>query len=355
MVLMIPVMAGMMGLSVDVGLWYAAKRSLQNAADAGAMAGGTELVNGGDLSDITAAATADAVRNGYNSTTDTIDVNNPPEAGNSIDDEGSVEVEIVRTLPLFFSSIFLDQPMTVRVRAVVNTVFEDEFCILGLDPSAAKAVNVFGTGSATLNCGIAVNSDADNALSVTGNAFLSTTTVTTVGGVDIGGTLEVDAPPRRGAPVEDPYDDLEIPFFYPTDCDRDGGNQEYTAVDGETLEANGGIFVICGGLTVSAGDTLFVDSGTYILDQGDFLINGNALIFGEGATIILTNSDDAEDVGSVSVNGGGEVELSAPTSDLTGADGFLGVLFYQDRAGETKNNNSNTFNGGAEVDLQGAL
>ena len=79
------------------------------------------------------------------------------------------------------------------------------------------------------------------------------------------------------------------------------------------------------------------------------------MIFGEGANIILTNSDDAEDVGSVSVNGGGEVELSAPTSDLTGADGFSSVLFYQDRAGETKNNNSNTFNGGAEVDLQGAL
>ena len=155
--------------------------------------------------------------------------------------------------------------------------------------------------------------------------------------------------------MEDPYDDLVIPSFDPTDCDRDGGNKEYTAIDGETFEAGGGIFVICGGLKVSSGDTLFLESGTYILDQGDFLINGNSFIFGEDVTFILTNSDDPDDVGSVSVNGGGTVELSAPTSDLTDADGYSGVLFYQDRAGDTKSNKSNTFNGGAEVDLQGVL
>ena len=356
-VLMIPVMAGMMAISVDVGLWYAAKRGLQNAADAGAMAGGTELANGGDLADITLAVAADATRNGYNATADVLEVNIPPKAGNSTEDEGSVEVIIKRTLTLFFSAIFLDQDMIAKVRAVVNTEFVDEFCILGLDPTASAAVNVFGTGSATLNCGIAVNSDADDALSVTGNAVLTTTTVTTVGGVDIGGTLNVDAAPRRGAAVEDPYGDLAIPTFDPTACERTGGgNGQYTAVDGETFEPDSsGIFVICGGISVSAGQTLNLDPGTYILDGGDFKINGTASIIGEDVTIILTNSDDPDDVGKVTVNGGGTVELSAPTSNPTGAAGYSGVLFYQDRAGDTRNNNSNTFNGGAEVDLQGAL
>jgi Flp pilus assembly protein TadG len=361
-VLMIPVMAGMMGLSVDVGLWYAAKRGLQNAADAGALAGGTELANGGDSSAITSTVTADAVRNGYDSTTDTLTINNPPLAGANAGNDGSVEVEIVRALPLFFSSVFLDRDMTARVRAVVNTEFVDEFCILGLDPTAAKAVNVFGTGAATLDCGIAVNSSADNALNVGGSASISVTTVTTVGGVDVSsnGTLDTDAAPRRGGAVDDPYDDLAIPTFDPDDCEddstgRDGGNNAYTAVDGETLEANSGVFVICGGLSVSSGDTLFMDPGTYIIDQGDFKINGGASVIGEGVTIILTSSGNDNKIGSISVNGGADIELSAPTSDYADADGYSGVLFYQDRDVSSSPSNSNSFNGGAELDLQGAL
>ena len=270
-------------------------RGLQNASDAGAMAGGTELANGGSSTDITSAVTADATRNGYDTTTDTLTVNNPPLAGASIGDDGSVEVEIVRKLPLFFSSVFLEQDMTARVRAVVNTIFEDEFCILGLDPTEAKAVSVTGTGLATLDCGIAVNSDADNALDVGGTALVGVTSVTTVGGVDVGtnATLDTDGAPRRGAVVEDPYDNLAIPTFDPTDCGRTGGaGGQYTAVDGETLEAGGGVFVVCGGITVNSGDTLNLEPGTYIIDQGDFKVNGGGSVIGEGVTIILTSSGD---------------------------------------------------------------
>ena len=93
---MAPVLIGMLGLSIDVGLWYVAKRGMQNAADAGALAGGTELVNGGDSDDIERAVTADADRNGYDDTTDVITINNPPTSGASTGDDDSVEVIIVR-------------------------------------------------------------------------------------------------------------------------------------------------------------------------------------------------------------------------------------------------------------------
>ena len=53
--------------------------------------------------------------------------------------------------------------------------------------------------------------------------------------------------------------------------------------------------------------------------------------------------------------GGGDVKLSAPTEDPTGADGFSGVLFYQDRNVSSSSSKSNFFNGGAELDLEGAL
>jgi hypothetical protein len=361
-VLLVPVMVGMMGLTVDVGLWYAAKRTMQNGADAAALAAGTELINGGDSTDITRAAQADADRNGYNATTDTLVVNNPPTSGGSIGDDGSVEVIITRELPLFFSTIFLKEAITAQARAVVNSVFEDEFCILGLDPTESKAVEVSGTATATFDCGIAVNSDAGNALSVGGAAEVSVTTVTTVGDIDIvgGGDLETDAPPRRGAAVDDPYDDLEVPDFL--DCDEPvggtagGGGNSGTSVSGtETFDAGGGIFVFCNGFSANSGADVTFEPGTYIIDQGDFQIAGGASITGEGVTIILTSSGADNKIGKIQITGGAAITLSAPTEDLAGADGFSGVLFYQDRNVSSNASKSNLIAGGSELDLAGAL
>ena len=356
-VLMVPVIVGMMGLTIDVGFWYSAKRGLQDTADAAAMAAGTDLANGGSNSRVTATAQGDANRNGFNPTTDVITVNVPPLTGPSAGNTGSVEIIVTRTLPLFFTTLFLDTPFTARVRSVVNTIFIDEFCILGLDPTEAKAVNVFGTGTATFDCGIAVNSDADNALSVTGGAEIN---VTTVGGLNIGNnaTLGVDAPPRRGAPVTDPYADLTVPPIPPCTNTADSPTKG-TKVSGsdEIFDAGafGGIFVFCGGLDVTAGATVTLEPGVYIIDQGDFNINGGGAIEGDGVTIILASSGADSKIGKVSVTGNGEVDLSAPTSDPAGAPGFAGVLFFQDRGVSSNPSKSNLFAGGSELDLAGAL
>ena len=328
---------------------------------------------------IIAAATADATRNGFDTATDGIVINNPPTSGpNQVD--GSVEVIISRQMPLFFTAAFFSligattQQFKATARAVVNTSIVDEFCILGLDPTGAKSVEVTGNGTATLNCGVAVNSDADNALSISGNATPITTSVSTVGNIDLvgGGTLNSESPPERGAVIVDPLKDLVIPTFQgagdpdPGDnediddgCDKgtygQGQSGGYTATTDLNASDYGGTMVICGGFTVAAGTTINLGPGIYIIDQGDFEINAGASITGSGVTIILTSSGDDSKIGNFQVNGGADITLSAPVDDPDDAPGYGGVLFYQDRNVSSGPTNNNLFTGGAELDLEGFL
>jgi len=71
---------GLCGLAVDVGLLYTARRSMQTAADAAAVAGATALRSAQTVS---SAARAAATLNGFtnDSNNASVAVNNPPTSG----------------------------------------------------------------------------------------------------------------------------------------------------------------------------------------------------------------------------------------------------------------------------------
>lgn len=116
-------------------------------------------------------------------------------------------------------------------------------------------------------------------------------------------------------------------------------------------------------LTVSPGcfssaniqGQLTLNPGVYYLDSANFSAGAQANISGNGVTIILTSSNAAtqpNQIGTVSMNGGATVNLTASTSGT-----YAGVIFYQDRrAVDTGNANSiNTINGNASSAFQGAF
>lgn len=112
--LMLPVIIGFIGLGVDVGLWYMERRAIQTAADAAAISAMYEKDGGGTSGEISTAASTDATRNGYDSSSDSITVNNPPTSGAYSGDSGYVEVIINRPLASFLSKIILDTPQRPR-------------------------------------------------------------------------------------------------------------------------------------------------------------------------------------------------------------------------------------------------
>jgi hypothetical protein len=97
--------------------------------------------------------------------------------------------------------------------------------------------------------------------------------------------------------------------------------------------------------------TVTLQPGTYYIDGSSFGVGSQATVIGTGVTIVLTSSNASSNPGSiatVSINGGANIQLSAPTSGT-----YKGVLLYQDR--RAPDSGSNTINGNASSFLQGAI
>lgn len=86
------------GLAVDAGQLFAAKRTMQEAADAAAFAGAVVLYQGGTPAQATAAAVTDATRNGFTDgvANTTVTAVSPPNQGLYSGDVNHVQVTIIR-------------------------------------------------------------------------------------------------------------------------------------------------------------------------------------------------------------------------------------------------------------------
>jgi Flp pilus assembly protein TadG len=172
-----PVIVGMAGLSVDVGLWYAQKRLIQSAVDSAALAGSLEVLRSDSDSDaIVAAVLADAAINGYGSANgDTI----------AVATQANYRVEVTITRPtsaLLSQFVFADQT-NVSARAVAEASVMNE-CIWSLNPNAAGALEVQGNAQVELGCGVADNSNDTRALDQGGGACLTAEKIKVVGGAN---------------------------------------------------------------------------------------------------------------------------------------------------------------------------
>lgn len=155
------------GLAVDAGQLYASRRTMQEAADAGAYAGAVVLYQLGTQGEARAAAATDATRNGYTNGIDgfTVTVNGAPTSGPFSGNNLYVEVIIegwVRTAMVPAQSLL----NFIRVRGVAGSEpLNNDYAIMALDrgntPTAFYADNnadIHLTGG-----GILVNSTSNTA------------------------------------------------------------------------------------------------------------------------------------------------------------------------------------------------
>src|SRR3990167_3318517 len=104
---------GFAALAIDVGIWYAEKRKLQLAADAGAMGGVIALNSKGQIT-VVPEATYDINLNGCAGSNNCtiVAINNPPATGPNTGNDKAVEVILSRPANLFLSGLFLQtQPI----------------------------------------------------------------------------------------------------------------------------------------------------------------------------------------------------------------------------------------------------
>lgn len=324
--LALPVLVGAGGFMADTGYWYHEKVQLQASADAAANAAAAEMRRGSTNDQVAAAAREAAARNGFDLSAGAIVVNTPPSSGPHQGDT-AVEVLLSEPMPRFFSRMLTTTPVTGKARAVALYQTAANACVLALDPSASGAINVSGSGRLGLDgCDVMANSVASDAVALQGSGQLQAPCVISVGGVEITSNLTLTscaAPVTHAPPVADPFAKVAAPAA-PVSCNP---------TNGSVLQPGR----YCGGLNLKG--TVNLQPGVYVL-EGDLKVNANALITGSGVTIYLKGGS------SVSMNGNGTVNLSAPTTG-----DYAGILFFGDRTVSA----SSTFNGTAQSSLVGAL
>ncbi|MBF0356878.1 MAG: hypothetical protein HQL43_16750 [Alphaproteobacteria bacterium] len=347
MALLLPILVGFVGLGIDAALWYLSRRNLQAAADAAALAGALELRRGEVLAAITTVASFEATRNGWSDSDGDIVVNVPPVlpsayTGNST----AVQVYLSQTAQTYFAAAVFDTAsLTINVQATARASTSGTACILALDTTVSKALEFSGNTNVNLpDCGIAANSNADDAIKLSGNASVTVASAQTMGDIsDTNSHLTASSGTQtHAAEITDPYSDLTVPNIGST-CNQTEYKVNPSATT--TINASGSTpYVFCKGLDIKG--TLNLGPGTYVINKGTFSLNAGASLTGTGVTFILT-STSGSDYAKFDLNGSASVNLTAPSTGT-----YAGVLMYADRNGPYQDNH---VNGNSSAIYNGAL
>ncbi len=324
----------MVGLAIDAGQLYVARRTMQEAADAAAFGGAVVIYMGGTPAEARSAAAADATKNGYTHGAGRIvvTVNSPPQSGPFVANVNYVEVIIedeIRTALVPAQSVL----SLVRVRGVAGTApAMTGHAIQTLKPTGNDVFKVSGSGSVTVTGGgIFVNSNDVNAaahISGAGNVTAAYTQI--VGGYQDSGPGDfIPAPTTGRPPTSDPFAGLPSP---PT-----GGlaYHGFRSIAGTTYLDPG----IYDGIQISSDDTVYLRPGIYILRHKALQVSGNGRLAmdpaapaSQGLMLFNTLSNYPAAGGTcdqILFSGNGVISLRAMSAAQSPI--YKGLVVFQDR------------------------
>ncbi len=156
--IMAPILIAGAGLAVDVGFWYSSKRDLQNAADAGAMGGGFELLR--TKSQASASTEANNIA--------TLNAGAGAQITTTFPANDLVRVVVQATAQTFFIGSFISNPPRIAAAATAQVTageINPPACLNLLDPMG-EGLRINGNGRVVMGegCGVQVNSSDERAV-----------------------------------------------------------------------------------------------------------------------------------------------------------------------------------------------
>lgn len=343
----LPMVLGAAGLATDTIQWAMWKRQLQNTADSAAIAGVyAKLSEQGvsDAVDYDIDGGPNFVRVGRTATGKKYQLLNSPIVGypgDGPDYTNSVSVRVQLQKSLGFTALFMAAPPVITANATAAAVETGEYCAQAQVNTGATGISAGGSALVNLNCGMITNSTSIDAAVAFGSSSVRADPVAAVGGLNTSANW---APGTRLLPFTraqpDPFADV-LPPAIPDNC----SNLNDTPQTVQTYPATAPTGPVClQNLTVQGNLTL--QPGTYVV-TGDMLVNSGAKLSCSGCTFVLTNAVPSK-TGTVSINGGAELNLSAPDGGP-----YKGILFYSNRA--ASENSVNKINGNSLSSFKGAF
>ena len=339
--LTMPAIIGFGALGTEVGYWQVKQRQLQNAADAAAYSAAAQMAQGRGTAAATTAAAEATARSGF---TLTPSVSAPPTMGAFAGDTDAVEVGMTLSIEPMFTSLFRDEPVQIRARAVARAAGKRPSCVLALNPSAGGAVSFSGSAEVKLSgCDIASNSLAHDAMDFSGSTEVVADCVSAAGGLDgeVGKLTLTDCAHAfenaRVAP--DPFADRTLPVTGWCDPTYEAQFESTTAtIDPGTICQMG-----TSGNSITIHGSITLNPGTYIFDGVDLNVNAGATLEGQYVTLVFKHG------GSIDINGNATIKLSAP---MAAADPMRGIVLFGDPADTTV---LHKLNGSSAEAFQGAI
>ena len=310
---------GFAGLAVDVGMLFHAKRNVQIAADAAALAGAIDYKYYASVSSATAAAQSAASANGITNLGDlTVHVNPTDDTNLPSPATGFIEAIVSVPNPTWFMSLFGFNSVNVAARAVAGDPSPGDACIYVLNPTATESMQV--QGSFVINapgCGVIVDSKNSSALYFGGTAGTLTASWVAVVGGDGGQTGDsTPAPVTGAAPISDPLGGLMGPTPTNGGCSAsgDGYPGQIGSTDTTTTTLTGTVLgpgtgnVICYTQPINLNNVT-LGAGIYVFENG--VTTNGAVTSAPGGTTLDIYS------GTFAANTNTLVNLVAPTSGQT--------------------------------------
>lgn len=295
---------GAAGIGIDFVRWGAQRAALQEAADAGAIAGAVELGLGG----------ANVVNRAKTRAQKLAQSNQFGELGDftpvvAVDKTAqTVTVSLSGPAKRGLSKLIIKTESTLAANATARVAGKTVACIYALNPTASQALS--GNGSAIVqgtNCAIYINSSAADAL--TNSGTIAANLICVVGGYS--GSGYTPAPTTGCPPVADPFAALVIPTA--------GGCTAMNAQYTNDAALNPGVY--CGGLRVTGNATLTLAPGAYHIVDGALKIASGASVVGSEVVFILSGT------ATLDISGSGAALTTPPTSGA-----LAGYSIVQDRA-----------------------
>jgi hypothetical protein len=332
---------GFAALTIDVGLAYVARREMQNAADAAALAGADVLLEGFDSTVAAAAARDMARQNGYDETVADVSVavNIPPLSGAHIGDGDYVEIVIQDDMDTQLASVVGQDQLHVRARAVAGIErVPKPYSIITLNQTACRSLSFNGGLTVDISeAGTLTNSECyPDAFYAEGDVNVTTNANDVVGGwVTSGKSGNVSPDPSRAGHYDDPLVDILAPEPIdepPRDCPAFGGGSGIVTLQpgvydckidppgGWGLKFEPGDYLITGGLIADGSGAVTFGAGMYFLQGEGLLITGNGVVEGLGVTFYI-------DEGRTVLTGTGDTHLTPPDSGP-----YADITIFQNRS-----------------------
>jgi Flp pilus assembly protein TadG len=246
----------------------------------------------------------------------------------------AVTVIAIRQVKTKVANVLGFEQIAVKARSMAALQSDGApICVLGLSRTASPGVSFScNTSFGAKGCAVYSNSRAQDALSSQGSATAEAAAFCAAGGAS--GTFK-PAAKASCREKEDPFAGLASPVT--TGCDYSSSNATSVSPNASKSFTPG---TYCATLDIK-GKATFA-SGVYVLKNG-LNIAAQAEASGAGVTFYLTGSN-----AGFTINGGGSLNLSAPTSGA-----YAGVLIYQDRTANV--GAKNKLNGDSNTMLKGAI